>query len=88
MHELMNQFKYVDAIDQPRVIGLSGMLISVKTPNKVYEEINFLESTFQSTIVTVNKLDDRENVLLFSTNPNENFIQYESPIRKYLLKYS
>lgn len=84
MHELMKQFKYVDEKDHPRVIGLSGMLIaaSIKRPTDVSKELNFLESTFQSTVVTVRQIEELQNVLLYSTNPNEGFIKYESPDRK------
>lgn len=83
MHELMKQFKYLTPENQPRVIGLSGMLIGIDStiePDTVEDELKALESTFLSTIVTVNRLEDFKNVLLYSTNPNENFVRFE-PMR-------
>ncbi|CAO1407677.1 unnamed protein product [Diamesa hyperborea] len=80
MHELMKQFKYLTPENQPRVVGLSGMLIGIDStiePDTVEDELKALESTFLSTVVTVNRLEDFKNVLLYSTNPNENFIRFE-----------
>lgn len=80
MHELMKQFKYLTPENQPRVIGLSGMLIGIDStiePDTVEDELKALESTFLSTIVTVNRLEDYKNVLLYSTNPNESFVRFE-----------
>lgn len=80
MHELMKQFKYLTPENQPRVVGLSGMLIGIDStiePDTVEDEMKALESTFLSTVVTVNRLEDFKNVLLYSTNPNENFIRFE-----------
>lgn len=78
-HELMKQFKYVEAEKHPRIIGLSGMLIGISsaiTEKTVEEELAALESTFLSTIITVNRLQEFKNVLLYSTNPNEGFLKY------------
>lgn len=80
MHELMKQFKYLTPEKQPRVVGLSGMLIGIDStikPDTVEDELKALESTFLSTVVTVNRLEDFKNVLLYSTNPNENFVKFE-----------
>ena len=80
MHELMKQFKYWTPENQPRVIGLSGMLIGIDStiePDTVEDELKALESTFLSTVVTVNRLEDFKNVLLYSTNPNENYARFE-----------
>lgn len=79
-HELMKQFKYIDPPKQPRVIGLSGMLIGISssiTEDSIDDELQALESTFLSTIVTVNRLEDYRNVLLYSTNPTEGFLKFE-----------
>ncbi|CRK96714.1 CLUMA_CG009933, isoform A [Clunio marinus] len=78
-HELMKMFKYIDPLDQPRVVGLSGMLIGISSSvneTTVKDELKVLESTFLSTIVTVHRLEEYKNVLLYSTNPTENFITY------------
>ena len=80
-HELMKQFKYVDPSKQPRIIGLSGMLIGISskiTEDTVDDELKALESTFLSTIVTVHRLEEYRNVLLYSTNPKEGFIRFKS----------
>lgn len=79
-HELMKQFKYIDPSKQPRVIGLSGMLIGISssiTEENVEDELKALESTLLSTIVTVNRLQEFKNVLLYSTNPTESFLRYD-----------
>lgn len=79
-HELMKQFKYIPVHQHPRVIGLSGMLIGISssvTQESVKEDLEQLESTFLSTIVTVHRLEEYSNVLLYSTNPKEGFINYE-----------
>lgn len=62
-----------------RIIGLSGMLIGISNkikPCTVPEELLKLEATFQSTVITVNNLDDYKNVLLCSTNANEGFLRF------------
>lgn len=79
-HELMKQFKYIEPAKQPRIIGLSGMLIGIAssiTEDTVEDELTALESTFLSTIVTVNRLQEYKNVLLYSTNPKEGFLRYD-----------
>lgn len=79
-HELMKQFAYVDPSQHPRIIGLSAMLVGISSKLKeetVEKELQMLESTFLSTIVTVNRLEEYKNVLLHSTNPNEGFLKYE-----------
>lgn len=76
----MKQFKYIEPEKQPRIIGLSGMLIGISssiTEETVEDELRALESTFLSTIVTVNRLQEFKNVLLYSTNPNEGFLRYD-----------
>lgn len=78
-HELMKQFQYVDPKKHPRIIGLSGMLIGISskiTQATVEDELKALESTFLSTIVTVNRLQEYINVLLYSTNPKESFLKF------------
>ena len=78
-HELMKQFPNPIPKDV-RIIGLSGMLIGnhgkIK-PSTVSEELQQLEGTFQSTIITVNNIDDHENVLLYSTNATESIVQFK-----------
>lgn len=89
-HEIMKQFKYLHvSSDYPRVIGLSGMLVGISSdlsPETVTKELEALESTFLSTIVTVHRLDEYKNVLLYSTNPRESFIRYEPVVQDGLMK--
>lgn len=78
-HELMKQFKYIQPAKQPRIVGLSGMLIGISsslTENSVDKELKALESTFLSTIVTVHNLQECKNVLLHSTNPKESCLRF------------
>jgi endoribonuclease Dicer len=67
-------------MDKLRIIGLSGMLIGNDNKIRSYtvtEELVNLESTFQSTIVTVDTIDNHKNVLLCSTSANESFLAYK-----------
>lgn len=71
-----------------RIIGLSGMLIgndnSIK-PHTVPEELQQLENVYQSTIITVNNLFDRKNVLIYSTKAKESCIVYDfTPVNECL----
>lgn len=64
-----------------RIIGLSGILIGLNNsikPHKVPAELKELEDLYQSTIITVNNIEDHKNVLLYSTKAKESFITYES----------
>ena len=77
-HELMKMFKDV-SIEGTRIIGLSGMLIGNDNkikPHSVSDALKRLEGTFQSTVVTVNNLDDYKNVLMCSTNASEGLVSY------------
>lgn len=65
MHQLMELFENVPKEYQPRVIGLSGMLILAKTKHEnVNDELKNLENVFQATIATVSSYDDYKNVLV------------------------
>lgn len=78
-HEMMKQFKYVEPSKQPRIIGLSGQLIGISskiTEDTICDELATLESTFLATIVTVNRLQEYKNVMIYSTNPKEGFIKF------------
>lgn len=78
MRQIMQQFQYISKSEQPRVIGLTGMLLKgqVKSTN-VMELVEKLEITFQSTIRTVSSTETFINVLSFSTNPKEMLINYD-----------
>lgn len=80
-HELMKQFQYIDSNKHPRIVGLSGMLIGISskiTQDTVEDELEALESTFLSTIVTVHRMQEYINVLLYSTNPKESFLRFNN----------
>lgn len=82
MHQIMQAFEGKD-MSRCRVIGLSGMLIGVsnKTNSEtVSHEMRQLEATFQSTIITVNDLNDQKNSLLHSTKAKEFRIKFSMPI--------
>lgn len=79
-HELMKQFKDIP-LEYVRIVGLSGMLVGIDnkiTPYTVIEEMQQLEATFQSTIISVNNLDDHKNVLLYSTNATESLVKFSN----------
>lgn len=79
MHQLMNQYAEADESDRPRVIGLTGMLLTGNVkPQNVSERLEKLENTFHGTITTVKTYRDHANVLIYSTNPDESIARYES----------
>lgn len=79
---LMQKFLELDGKipkkDQPRVIGLTGMLTtpSVK-PQNVLDDLRRLESTFRGTITTARGAAFND-VLMYSTRPEESVITYET----------
>lgn len=77
-HELMKQFPNPMS-GNARIVGLSGMLIGINGKIKsetVTCELQQLEATFQSTIITVNNIDDHQNVLLYATNASEALVRF------------
>lgn len=78
MHQLMNHYHKAPDSVRPRIIGLTGMLISGSVkPSSVVDELKSLESTFHATVSTVQSFKELNNVLLFSTNPKETLIRYQ-----------
>lgn len=77
MHQLMSHYRDVPIDKRPRIVGLTGMLIgaSVK-PGNVIEVLDNLEGTFHATIATVKSMKEFNNVLLYSTNPDERIVAY------------
>lgn len=79
----MRSFGHLNKSDQKniRIIGLTGMLVGIDgsiKPETVSKEMNKLESTFESTIITVNNFDDHKNVLIYSTKPEDLFVLFPS----------
>jgi hypothetical protein len=74
----MEQFKNIPPADEPRVIGLSGMLLfkQIKNVDLVPNELDRLENVFKATIATVSSEGEYKNVLKYSTNPNEQVFFY------------
>lgn len=77
MHQLMKRYNTTNQCDRPRVIGLTGMLVSGSVkPSTLIPDLEALENTFHATIATVNNMNEFNNVLIFSTNPNESVVQF------------
>lgn len=75
-HEIM---KLINQTHKIRIVGLSGMLIGNDNkikPMIVEDELRRLESIYRSTIVTVNNLNEQENVLMCSTKAKEACVRY------------
>lgn len=82
MHELMKELANVDVSEQPRIIGLSGMLLgSTIKPHNIRNELRKLESTLNSSIITVNNISEHKNVLLYSTNPTESTFTFNKELQ-------
>lgn len=82
MHQLMSQYAQASECDRPRVIGLTGMLLSgsVKS-HTVTVNLDKLEATLHATIATVESYEEHQNVQSFSTNPDEKIVKYETKSR-------
>lgn len=79
MHQLMSLYRVVPINQRPRIIGLTGMLITgVTKPNTVIQSIEALESTYHASVATVKTFGEFSNVLLYSTNPTERKILYSA----------
>lgn len=79
MHQLMNQYSIARECDRPRVIGLTGMLLSgAVKPHTVTLNLDKLEATLHGTIATVESYEEHQNVQMFSTNPDEKIVKYET----------
>ncbi|KAL7035187.1 hypothetical protein ACKWTF_008261 [Chironomus riparius] len=78
--QITQAFKDREIVINLRIIGLTGVLVGNSKsckPHTVVEELKELESNYQSTIITVNNIDDQKNVLLYSTKSKEYFIAYD-----------
>ena len=88
--QIMQAMIDTNVVQDIRIIGLSGMLIgndNSTKPHSVPEELQQLESVYQSTIITVNNIFDRRNVLLYSTKAKESCITYNfTPVHECLRK--
>ncbi|KAL9920963.1 endoribonuclease Dcr-2 [Glossina fuscipes fuscipes] len=78
MHTFLSLFQYVDQSQQPRVIGLTGVLIKGNKFKSIQKALNDLEATFRGKIVTISSKEEFNNVMVYSTKPNERLIAYTS----------
>lgn len=86
MRQLCDRIRQMPENNRPRIIGLTGMLISGNVkPESVIRELESLENSFMATIATVKTMNEFNNVLLYSTNPVESIISYNDlPLNKTL----
>lgn len=79
MHQLMSIFQEYPENEHPRVIGLTGMLTSDSVkPQNVLSDLERLENVFRATIATVKGLAAYDDVLMYSTCPEEKLIIFET----------
>lgn len=78
MRQLMNLIHNVPILKQPRIIGLTGILLLDSTPAAVLENLVQLENVFRATIATVNTNAEFDNVLIYSTKPKEQVVIHEN----------
>ncbi|KAG4075988.1 hypothetical protein HA402_003814 [Bradysia odoriphaga] len=77
MHQLMKQYSLASESERPRVIGLTGMLLTGNVkPHTVITHLEKLEATLHGTIATVESFEEHEVVMSYSTNPEENIVKY------------
>lgn len=78
MHQLMNLYSQYTESTRPRIIGLTGMLISKSVKAEgVVDALQSLESTFQANIATVKTMQELNNVMVYSTNPQEHLLRFQ-----------
>lgn len=75
---MMKKFEEYPDSQHPRVIGLTGMLTSPSCkPQNVLDDLRRLEATFRA-VITTSKGTAFNDVLMYSTRPNESVLSYES----------
>uniref|UniRef100_A0A1A9WDV9 ribonuclease III n=1 Tax=Glossina brevipalpis TaxID=37001 RepID=A0A1A9WDV9_9MUSC len=82
MHTFLSLFQYVDQCQLPRVIGLTGVLVKGNKFKSIQKELNNLEATFRGKIVTINSKEEFNNVMLYSTKPQEKLVNYKRQTRE------
>ncbi|XP_065211451.1 endoribonuclease Dicer-like [Planococcus citri] len=80
MRKVMTLFEKCDEKDHPKVLGLSATLLNANTTSLLFkEQLNCLENTFRSKIITSKHVNE---VKKFSTKPKERrepLPRYQSP---------
>lgn len=64
MHSFLALMQYIPINQQPRVIGLTGVLLMGSKFSNIEKHLNNLESIFGGRIVTINSGEHFNNVLL------------------------
>lgn len=64
MHTFLASIQYVPPAQQPRVIGLTGVLLMGKKISNLHKNLENLEATFGGKIVTISNEDTFHNVML------------------------
>lgn len=83
----MSEFQNYPECEHPRVIGLTGMLTSSSVkPQNVISDLETLENVFRSSIATVKGLAAYDDVLMYSTCPNEKLVVYEVRAKSAIMK--
>lgn len=78
MHQLMRLYSEHRETTRPRVIGLTGMLVSKSVKAEgVIDSLTSLESTFHANIATVKTMQELNNVMVYSTNPIEHILRFQ-----------
>lgn len=78
MHQLMRLYTEFTGSTRPRIIGLTGMLISKSVKAEgVVDALTSLESTFNANIATVKTMQELNNVMVYSTNPIEHILRFQ-----------
>lgn len=74
--QFMLQFVGKNVEYQPRIIGLTGMILTNDRLQTVAEDLESFEKLMRSTIATVATIEDYSNVLVYATKAAEKIVQY------------
>lgn len=78
MAQLMALYHRHPHVQRPRIIGMSGSLLTNQTrPDKVLETLGQLEALFDAQITTVASTDEFVNVLVHSAQPVETVLRFQ-----------
>lgn len=79
MSQMMSLYQRIPDHQKPRVIGLSGSLLSTYVKSStVMSDLQTLERTFHSVISTVGSTNEFVNVMIFSSDPIQRVVRFNS----------
>lgn len=79
MSQLMSLYQRIPDAAKPRIIGLSGSLLSTYVKSStVLSDLVTLERTFHSVISTVASTNEFVNVMIYSSDPTQRIVRYVS----------